>query len=1277
MAVFNITYTWEARDSKGNLKYTGNCVDANGNVYSIRMRSGSLFSYNNHQLPQNIIDSTFTNSAYAAQLKNWYRVVKSSSDPFVVQANTTVIVRWKPKSSGGGSSVSVIFKDGYNNENIKTVQVAVGKALSTALSSEPRRYSEQNHSPAFVFDGWNNGSETRKWDLIKNDIIKVNTTYTAIWNFATGADASVIFKKIPNVTGFPNDITVPSITNTQHKDWDRYIKIPNSSSDNPRIPNSVKDSSNKLYYLKRFDPPPNKENILNNEKYYTNIKKTFNVNCIYLDSNGNPPPESIADNSIYLTPIRPIRIPHDAANVYVEIKYNKGSSRDKILKEVRVTWLYSTYRADVYPEKVTQWLVGATNTSTWKDTAIDFSGRDQEKNKSIVDSFEVPAGAELVQCYVEGKFDNAEDFDVSSKVWAIGDPYTSNNIKKRYFNFSKHFYGPLSVPPTPQIEYDCRDSEHELDRFKLSIYGLPYNNSILDEQGFYGNNLQFAIIVEDGKTSFDKPIYISDCYPIKYPINDLHIDNYNLYSNLGSCIASIPIPNDISSDLKDSIKTNPLRILCRSVNLTDSDSYASVEISPKSNWSAPTGYIYSRCECNNPLDINVFKDSQTKDWVATIHYYKDRSVGTNGNYIINEEMLPNSVDAIQVQYVMDDLKNFDNGDNIGSLTIQRDPDTKKLKQEISLYNSLTPGNYFFKARNINKSGGSFGWCPPVFISFGDPPEAPEVWWSFDSDNPLNSGSTITIFWRHNSSYIQRHALVLLKCTYSTQENNLTQLHVKSVERIINGNCQFCSFELSDNNVFGSDIIGMDSQIEVQVLTTYLDDVIVDSEDPNNQMTVVPDYSDVWKENCSKTRRKWSEKSRILKAPCCDSSIVTDKIFSRDTRIDNNKFPISFNSRIELISGSTAVLKPEHSVHTIDLTILSCNDDISYDKFFIPHNIKENEELFHNLYVVNETPGTIFSYLISLENDGTSLLSILSSSSTIKVIAKVTFWNNYVYTKTFTTAYPSNNAGLRSFSKPIVMNVTHVNRQNMIEPKPVYIFNRPLFDDNIISLYIEDFSDFDEQGYYAYINKQLKDDSWVTIWGPKLITKKDEKQYTDIIDIYSRLDRGIYSVMLFSKSLPKVCGYLKIEKEYEDYTYYNYSGQYIRIDYLTGKSLIFPYNIVTSNTVENNCILVNYVGRKYPIGYFGDSSNENPSWTFEIPKYEQTVLDELYLLQHYKGEVFIREPSGIGYLAIVSVSFNKSYSEVLVSVTLTANRLDTYENANNLPQLIQGGDIIDI
>ena len=108
---------------------------------------------------------------------------------------------------------------------------------------------------------------------------------------------------------------------------------------------------------------------------------------------------------------------------------------------------------------------------------------------------------------------------------------------------------------------------------------------------------------------------------------------------------------------------------------------------------------------------------------------------------------------------------------------------------------------------------------------------------------------------------------------------------------------------------------------------------------------------------------------------------------------------------------------------------------------------------------------------------------------------------------------------------------------------------------------------------------------------------------------------------------------------------------------TGSMLKLPYNIKVSENVTPESSLVKYVGRSYPVSYYGTQIESTASWNVEIPKTDTDTLYQLRRLQIWTGDVYVREPSGSGYWANIAVSFNQDYSSLVIPVTLDITRVE--------------------
>lgn len=100
-----------------------------------------------------------------------------------------------------------------------------------------------------------------------------------------------------------------------------------------------------------------------------------------------------------------------------------------------------------------------------------------------------------------------------------------------------------------------------------------------------------------------------------------------------------------------------------------------------------------------------------------------------------------------------------------------------------------------------------------------------------------------------------------------------------------------------------------------------------------------------------------------------------------------------------------------------------------------------------------------------------------------------------------------------------------------------------------------------------------------------------------------------------------------------------------------------YNIDVTTSRDPDVSLIKYIGRKHPVSYYGTQVGEKASWSTVVPKSDTETLYTLQRLQAWSGDVYVREPSGIGFLAHVTVSMSKNHLETVVPVTLDITRVE--------------------
>lgn len=108
---------------------------------------------------------------------------------------------------------------------------------------------------------------------------------------------------------------------------------------------------------------------------------------------------------------------------------------------------------------------------------------------------------------------------------------------------------------------------------------------------------------------------------------------------------------------------------------------------------------------------------------------------------------------------------------------------------------------------------------------------------------------------------------------------------------------------------------------------------------------------------------------------------------------------------------------------------------------------------------------------------------------------------------------------------------------------------------------------------------------------------------------------------------------------------------------SGSMLKIPYNIDVTDKRSTEVSFVEYAGRKHPVSYYGTQVGETSTWSMAIPKKDKETIYALRRLSLWAGDVYVREPSGMGYWANVNVSFSQNHTEVTIPVTLDITRVE--------------------
>lgn len=184
---------------------------------------------------------------------------------------------------------------------------------------------------------------------------------------------------------------------------------------------------------------------------------------------------------------------------------------------------------------------------------------------------------------------------------------------------------------------------------------------------------------------------------------------------------------------------------------------------------------------------------------------------------------------------------------------------------------------------------------------------------------------------------------------------------------------------------------------------------------------------------------------------------------------------------------------------------------------------------------------------------------------------------------------------------------------------------------------------------------------------EIITGVDNTSYTFVTDPHPALDFARYRIVAITESTGAVSyfdlpGYPVGEKaviiQWDD-EWSNFNGtneDELEQPLWAGSMLKLPYNIDVADQHEVDVELVEYIGRKHPVTYYGTQLGISSSWKMDIDKEDIDTLYALRRLAIWAGDVYVREPSGSGYWANISVSFSQEHLKLTIPVTLSIKRV---------------------
>lgn len=174
--------------------------------------------------------------------------------------------------------------------------------------------------------------------------------------------------------------------------------------------------------------------------------------------------------------------------------------------------------------------------------------------------------------------------------------------------------------------------------------------------------------------------------------------------------------------------------------------------------------------------------------------------------------------------------------------------------------------------------------------------------------------------------------------------------------------------------------------------------------------------------------------------------------------------------------------------------------------------------------------------------------------------------------------------------------------------------------------------------------------------------------TAITDPHPALDYARYRIVATSKSTgaisyydipghPVGCNAIVIQWD-EDWVNFEVNEDAVlEQPNWSGSLLKLSYNVDVSENPSPDVSFIEYIGREHPVSYYGTQIGESANWSTDIPKSDKETIYALRRLAKWMGNVYVREPSGVGYWAHISVSFSQKHCDPVVPVSFSIRRVE--------------------
>lgn len=531
------------------------------------------------------------------------------------------------------------------------------------------------------------------------------------------------------------------------------------------------------------------------------------------------------------------------------------------------------------------------------------------------------------------------------------------------------------------------------------------------------------------------------------------------------------------------------------------------------------------------------------------------------------------------------------------------------------------GEYFFRVKAINDKSEESGWSPIGSCRIGTRPDPPTTWSSRATASP---NDTIYLYWTHNSVDGSREVEAIINLTVGgvttaiTVPNETTKDEDTGTHR----------YPL-DASTYAD---GADIKWTVRTRGAY-----VDSEDPDKT------YSDV---SIEREINIYAPPSLGLFLGSENRWFWDDLEFTEEASIHTtngelvpmelNEFSVKTLTKFPFyIKLNASPINQTPVSYNISITTTESYEDI--DELGNPITIRAGAEVFSRFMIRSEHE--VLTFVIP---------------------ADINVFDGETYVVKATLSMDSGLGAEASDAFAVDLNVAD---DIILDAEDIYDEERVAMS---LAPYCEDEDGNQVNGISMDLYRRQSDGSFIQI-----ASGLPSEVRTYVVDPHPNFGEQLYRIVgtdvrtgrmyfsdIFVDPIPEKSILIQWDEEIRTFDAdFADSDDEIVEEPHTGTTLRLPYNVDVQDTTNPDVAFVQYIGRKHPVSYYGTHVGETATWNCEIPYEDKETISLLRRLQVWMGDVYIREPSGLGYWAQVNPSFNLEHCKVTVPVSLAITRVE--------------------